>query len=109
MCETKFDIIEQNEAGIVAICDQCEHLHLEIGTFTSVVSRESFEDICRFFIERKSNIGYLLVKTPSGKRVLVPVANNTFLTLTEDEFFQVSELFEFARHMLKTKELLELI
>jgi len=35
-----FDVLEKNEIGVVALCYQCTNLHIEIGTFTTVVNQE---------------------------------------------------------------------
>ena len=104
----KFEIIEKNKAGIIALCDQCDFIHIEIGTFTAVVSERTFEEICEHLVNRKPFIKELLVQSPSSKKILIPVSNNIFLTLNEKEFFAVVELFEISRHMLSAKKIMEL-
>ncbi len=105
---SKFEIIEENEMGVVAMCDECDNIHIEIGAFTSVVSQKSFEDICRYLKSRKRYANELIVETPTSEKILVPVSNNIFLSLTLPEFRKVVDLFEMALHMLTVKRIIQL-
>ena len=103
-----FEIIEKNEVGVVAMCDQCDHLHIEIKTFTAVVSQKSFQEISTHLTNRRSLVNELVVKTPTSEKILVPVADNIFLSLNRVEFIQVVDLFEIAIHMLKVRKIISI-
>lgn len=103
-----FEILEQNDIGAVATCDQCDQLHIEIGAFTSVLNKDAFSDICTYLTSMVPIINDLLVKTPSSEKVLIPVGSNNFLSLTESEFYKVTELFQMAHHMLCARNILQL-
>ena len=94
-------VLHSNRFGYVGTCENCGHIHLELGSFIAVVSQDAFFAIVKDFKKKASSLPYILVMTPNGtNKLIIQVSDYTFLSLTPTEFNQSLELFEMSEHLL---------
>ena len=106
MC-TNQKTLHQNQVGYITICNNCDHLHIEIGSFMAVLCKHSFEMIIKDFKKidaRKQKHKFL---TPSGEKILTQLTDNTYISQTPEDFDDTIELFEIASHYLNALEILK--
>jgi len=105
MCDTR-EILHQNDIGYISICTGCEHIQIEIGNFMTVLCKKGFsmmvKDLSR--IERKINKHTF--STHSGQKVLIRIADNSYISQTTDEFEETLIMFQMANHYLKAIDIL---
>lgn len=106
MCDTQ-TILHQNDIGSITICDSCEHLHIEIGNFMTVLCSHAFKQIINEFNEINANLDLYTRRTPSGNRVLTPLTDHSFISQTPDDFEETLILFEMASIYLKAVQILK--
>ncbi|MFD1551760.1 DUF6686 family protein [Putridiphycobacter roseus] len=100
-------IIHQNETGNVALCEKCEHIHLEIGTFLAVMPITQFKLIVKDFKQRNKIPFHYLCSENKPDQMVIQTTKNTFITLDENEFESTFELLDRANHHLEIFELLK--
>jgi hypothetical protein len=105
MCATQ-TVLHQNDIGSVSICNGCEHIHIEIGNFMTVLCPHAFELIIEDFNTINSNIENYTLSTPSGEKVLTRLTDNSFISQDPDDFEETLIMFEMANHFLKAKQIL---
>ena len=106
MCATQ-TVLHQNDIGSIAICNGCEHIHIEIGNFMTVLCPHAFEQIIDDFNNISSNIENYTLSTPSGEKVLTRLTDNSFISQNPDDFEETLLMFEMANHFLKIKQILK--
>lgn len=94
-------ILHANDFGYVAICEDCDHIHVELGSFMAIVCQSSFKMILEDFKQKNSLKTYFLNQTPSGNKMVIQVTKNTYITLTEEEFESAMSLFNISSHLLE--------
>ncbi|MBL4706672.1 MAG: hypothetical protein JKY54_19235 [Flavobacteriales bacterium] len=104
--ERVFTVLHRNEAGAVAMCDQCDHVHIEIENVITVLSPAALEDILIELSHRKMNLDDYTVKTLIGPRIVIRLTDAVFLSLTKINCIRLIELFEISSHMLAVKTLI---
>ena len=105
MC-TKYKILHQNNLGNVSICNKCDHLHIEIGNFMSVLCKHSFKMIMKDFQKVNKSKSQYTISTPSGKKILTRLTDNTFISQTHEEFEETLKMFEVSNHLMSAYEIL---
>lgn len=95
-------ILHSNEFGYIGTCENCGHIHLELGSFMAVVNQKSFYAIAEDFSKKEEVMPYVLVLTPNGKKKLIAqITKHTYLSLSTSEFRQCLELLDMSKHLLE--------
>ncbi len=102
----QFKVLHENELGYIAICTDCNNIHIELGSFMSIVSQRSFRLITEDFKAKKTLQSYYLTATPSGLKMIIQITDNTYITLTTEEFEQAVELLDMSSHLLNVLEII---
>ena len=105
MC-TKYKILHQTDLGYVALCEKCDHLHVEIGNFMSVLCKHSFNMILKDFQKVNKRKKELSISTPTGIKTITRLSDNMFLSQTPEEFEKTLKMFEVSNHMMSACEIL---
>ena len=105
MCDTQ-SILHQNKIGYVSVCNECEHIHIEIGTFMVVFRQKSFKRFLNDLQKKKKN-NTTYFRTSSGAKLLIRLTDNSFISLTKEEFEETIELLELSNHLLNVKQILK--
>jgi len=104
MCDTQ-NILHQSNIGYVSTCKECTHLHIEIGSFMTILHQKSFERLIKDFQKRKRSKKYF--KTFSGTKLLIRLTDSSFISLTKQEFEETLEMFELSNHLFQAKKLIK--
>ena len=104
MCDTQ-TILHQSKIGYVSICKECNHFHIEIGSFMIILKQKSFKRLLKDLQNKRESDLYF--KTFSGTKLLIRLTDNSFISLTKNEFEETLELFELSNHLMKAKLLIK--
>jgi hypothetical protein len=104
MCDTQ-NILHQNKIGYISTCKECNHFHIEIGSFMIILKQKSFNRLLKDFQNKRESKQYF--KTFSGTKLLIRLTDNSFISLTKNEFEETLELFELSNHLVKAKLLIK--
>jgi hypothetical protein len=104
MCDTQ-NILHQNKIGYISTCKECNHFHIEIGSFMIILKQKSFERLLSDLQKKKEGKQYY--NTFSGSKLLIRLTDNSFISLTKEEFEFTLELFELSNHLVKAKLLIK--
>ncbi len=61
-------VLHSNDFGYIGTCENCGHIHIELGNFMAVVNQESFREIVKDFRKKEEYVPHILVLTPSGRK-----------------------------------------
>lgn len=104
MCDTQ-KILHQSKIGYVSICNECEHIHIEIGSFMMILYPKSFERLLKDLQKKKKTNRYF--KTFSGSKLLIRLTDTSFISLTKGEIEETIELLEISNHLLQAQKLIK--
>jgi len=105
MCR-KHKILHKNDLGYISICKECDHLHIEIGSFMSLLCKRSFQLILKDFKEVNKNKKQYTFPTPTGDKVITRLTDSTFISLTEDEFDKALRMLVVSNHLMSAYSIL---
>jgi hypothetical protein len=106
MCK-KHKILHKNDLGYISICKECDHLHMQIGSFMSLLCIRSFQFILNDFKEVNKNKKQYTFPTPTGDKIITRLSDSTFITLAEDEFDKAVRMLEISNHLMSAYSILD--
>lgn len=106
MGRSKYQIIHQNDFGYIALCNSCQHIHAELGSFMVVLPVEAFKKLVIDFNQRYQYKDRLFVDSPSGEKISVQVSKASYVTFSLDELVLTKELFDISNHFISALELI---